>query len=765
MFAQTVRKRMPKIFISYRREDSEHITGRIDDRLAAQFGRAAVFIDVDTIPFGIDFRVHLQEAVAHCDFLLAVIGESWIEVRYQDGPRAGQRRLDDPGDFVRVEIQSALQRGIVVIPVLVGRGAMPSVQQLPEGLQELAYRNAAEVRSGRDFHDHMDRLIRGIENLARQEELQREQAQQMRLEQAKLDEVRQRQEAEARLQEDLQRRREREEAERRQREADDMCRRQAEKEEQKRELARLQREGEEKLAQLVHHILNRTGGKPTAADNNELRQLRRDFQLSSEHAKPIIAAAQSQWTAERKRELEEEALRLREQARLQREIAEQRTAERKREQEEEALRLRELARRQSELAEQFRQNLLRLKADGRLLGWVESHLSGWDHRDWIALLVELKESGFWPQPLAELRLLINSMQAVRTAACLAHAGARMRSGEPGGLPSPLLALPICGIWYSREHGQHGHEWQYEASLPGLVNTSEGREYLLGIAPEAADADLAALNGLQAVAELRALHLAWCEHITDAGLKHVNHLVQLQSLEVTMAERVTDAGLAQLGELTLLQSLVLHRCYNVQDSSLPLLAPLRSLESLTLWGCRHITDVGAEALASFGQLRSLGLWGCQKMTDKGLTSLTALPWLNSLTIYHCPEITVAGIAKLCALTSLRQLNVYRCCQVVTPDVRQLQAAMPQCKITIISAMQNETAALRRRRLSLSYPGRIASLNWPSSRLSPDPREMASNGPTVQEPRLSIETSQAQSIVPTPGAEPASSPAKKWWEVWK
>ncbi|MBI1916491.1 MAG: tetratricopeptide repeat protein [Planctomycetes bacterium] len=161
---------MTKIFISYRREDSIDATGRLYDRLQAHFGRDGVFMDVDAIPFGVDFRHHLGEAVGRCDVLLAVIGDLWLEARHSAPTRQGQRRLDDPADFVRIELQSALTRGIPVIPVLVGRAAMPAEQDLPEGLKALAYRNAAEVRPGRDFHDHVGRLIRGIEYLVRQRE-------------------------------------------------------------------------------------------------------------------------------------------------------------------------------------------------------------------------------------------------------------------------------------------------------------------------------------------------------------------------------------------------------------------------------------------------------------------------------------------------------------------------------------------------------------------------------------------------------------------
>ena len=124
----------------------------------AHFGQGAVFIDIDAIPLGLDFRKHLGDAVNQCDILLAVIGDHWLDARYENGPSKGQRRLDDPHDFVRIEIESALARGIPVVPLLVGRNAMPAEADLPDGLKELAYRNAAEVRSGPDFHGQVDRL-------------------------------------------------------------------------------------------------------------------------------------------------------------------------------------------------------------------------------------------------------------------------------------------------------------------------------------------------------------------------------------------------------------------------------------------------------------------------------------------------------------------------------------------------------------------------------------------------------------------------------
>jgi hypothetical protein len=152
----------PKLFISYRREDSEHIAGRICDRMITQFGKDNIFFDIETIPLGVDFRVYLSESVSQCSILLAIIGESWLDIRHPDGNRKGERRLDDPADFVRIEIAAALVRNIPVIPVLVGRAEMPREAELPEPLKPLTYRNAAEVRSARDFSAHIDRLIRGI---------------------------------------------------------------------------------------------------------------------------------------------------------------------------------------------------------------------------------------------------------------------------------------------------------------------------------------------------------------------------------------------------------------------------------------------------------------------------------------------------------------------------------------------------------------------------------------------------------------------------
>jgi formylglycine-generating enzyme required for sulfatase activity/serine/threonine protein kinase len=150
---------MPSVFVSYRREDSRHQAGRLYDRLVARFGSGQVFKDVDSIPFGRDFRQVLTERVAACDVFLAIIGDEWLSVT----GKSGTRRLDDPSDFVRIEIEAALNRDIPVIPVLVGNAPVPPAEELPECLRALSFRNGLAVRPDPDFHNDLDRLIRGIE--------------------------------------------------------------------------------------------------------------------------------------------------------------------------------------------------------------------------------------------------------------------------------------------------------------------------------------------------------------------------------------------------------------------------------------------------------------------------------------------------------------------------------------------------------------------------------------------------------------------------
>jgi hypothetical protein len=147
------------IFISYRRQDSADVTGRIYDRSIQRFDRKQVFKDVDSIPLGVDFRAHLGNVVGRCNLLLAIIGPQWLNV---GGPNA--RRLDDAGDFVRIEIEAALARNIPVIPLLVGGAELPSERELPPSLAAITFRNGIAVRPDPDFHRDMDRLIAGLES-------------------------------------------------------------------------------------------------------------------------------------------------------------------------------------------------------------------------------------------------------------------------------------------------------------------------------------------------------------------------------------------------------------------------------------------------------------------------------------------------------------------------------------------------------------------------------------------------------------------------
>jgi hypothetical protein len=144
------------IFISYRREDSPDISGRIYDSLVLRFGAKAIFKDVDSIPLGVDFKRYLEKQVEQCNVLLAVIGKSWLK------KRIGKRRLDNPSDFVRIEIASALRREIPVIPLMVNNARMPSEADLPEDLRGLVFRNSISIRPDPDFHNDMNRLIKEL---------------------------------------------------------------------------------------------------------------------------------------------------------------------------------------------------------------------------------------------------------------------------------------------------------------------------------------------------------------------------------------------------------------------------------------------------------------------------------------------------------------------------------------------------------------------------------------------------------------------------
>jgi TIR domain len=145
------------IFISYRRDDSRHAAGRLFDRLGGAFERNQLFMDVDAIEPGADFLRALGEALDHCVVLLALIGPNWLEAK----DRTGGRKLDNPSDLVRREIEYALRQGIRVIPVLLDGASLPDEGSLPASLKPLAYRQAMSIRHDR-FGADADGLARSL---------------------------------------------------------------------------------------------------------------------------------------------------------------------------------------------------------------------------------------------------------------------------------------------------------------------------------------------------------------------------------------------------------------------------------------------------------------------------------------------------------------------------------------------------------------------------------------------------------------------------
>jgi hypothetical protein len=160
---------MAGIAISYRREDTAWITGRIFDRLKSHYEnpdndqteeKPVVFLDYDSTPVGVDFREYIKGAFDNCDVLLAVIGPHWM-----GDDATGKPRITHEDDWVRIEIETALKKNIPVVPVLIDRTPMPSKEALPEDIRNLVYRQAAVIDTQLDFNSHMERLIRQIDRL------------------------------------------------------------------------------------------------------------------------------------------------------------------------------------------------------------------------------------------------------------------------------------------------------------------------------------------------------------------------------------------------------------------------------------------------------------------------------------------------------------------------------------------------------------------------------------------------------------------------
>ncbi len=149
-----------KVFISYRREHAAPQAGRLYDNLSARLGEERVFMDVDSIGLGLDFVQVIQDAVSSCEVLIALIGREWLNATDENG----RRRLDDPDDFVRLEIEAALQRNVRVVPILLNDAVLPEPEDLPPGLRALTRRQALQL-SDATFRSDVRRLIEQLERV------------------------------------------------------------------------------------------------------------------------------------------------------------------------------------------------------------------------------------------------------------------------------------------------------------------------------------------------------------------------------------------------------------------------------------------------------------------------------------------------------------------------------------------------------------------------------------------------------------------------
>jgi hypothetical protein len=147
-----------KIFISYRRKDSQLVCDRIYDSLTAVFGAGQVFRDVSTISGGVDFRLAVEHALQSAKVMLVLIGPQWLTIMDD----SGRKRLDDSHDQVRQEIELALRRNVIIMPLLVQQATMPRESELPPGLESLAFRNARVVRPDPDYPRDMHTVIQDL---------------------------------------------------------------------------------------------------------------------------------------------------------------------------------------------------------------------------------------------------------------------------------------------------------------------------------------------------------------------------------------------------------------------------------------------------------------------------------------------------------------------------------------------------------------------------------------------------------------------------
>jgi hypothetical protein len=148
---------MNTVFISYRRQTAAGEARALFNDLVMRLGKGSVFMDVDSIALGRDFRRELEKTLASCDLMLVLIDREWTDIKDE----AGRTRLNNPADFVRLEIETALRRDIIVTPVLVNGAHMPDAEQLPAEIKDLAYRNAFELSHNR-WESDVEEMIKRL---------------------------------------------------------------------------------------------------------------------------------------------------------------------------------------------------------------------------------------------------------------------------------------------------------------------------------------------------------------------------------------------------------------------------------------------------------------------------------------------------------------------------------------------------------------------------------------------------------------------------
>jgi hypothetical protein len=145
-----------RIFVSYRHQDTGEITPHLGTRLETFFGAGAVFVDTEDLMAGDDFRDQISRAIENCTVMIVMIGSKWCDIKSE----SGELRLEEENDYVRIEIESALARGVKIIPLLVNGAKMPSEKELPESISKLAFLQAETIRSGRPFSSDTNSLIK-----------------------------------------------------------------------------------------------------------------------------------------------------------------------------------------------------------------------------------------------------------------------------------------------------------------------------------------------------------------------------------------------------------------------------------------------------------------------------------------------------------------------------------------------------------------------------------------------------------------------------